>query len=437
MGRMIRVGADMHEQPRGAGRGADRIVRDPVWGDMAFSESFYSLTQSAPFALADRIRQLGPVHLMYPGATHTRKSHSLGVFHLARRLAASLHERGQIDFIRKQSLASFFAAALCHDIGHYPYAHSLKELPLARHEVLAAEAVAAEPLRSAVASCGADPDMTAAIIDADLGGADRETRFFRSLLSGVLDPDKIDYLTRDACFCGVPYGVQDADFILRHVAVGHDDAAGVDEKGVMSVEGLLFSKYLMYRSVYWHPTVRAATSMIRKAVSGALSARILVPEDLYGIDDRDFTALLTARASSGGHAGAGYAAAGHAGEILAPALAVFAGTLYGVVADLPFDGGNPVHSDLLEPDRRREAEATLAEAAGLPESDVVVDIPEPVSFDADIQVHGPETSRPFSESETVFRPEVVARFPLALRRVRVFVRGGSRSTGRLAEELLA
>ncbi|MFZ2914614.1 MAG: HD domain-containing protein [Rectinemataceae bacterium] len=403
-------------------RGFDRVVRDPVWGDMSFSEAYLALAQTEAFALADRIRQLGPVHMIYPGATHTRKSHSLGVFHVARRLALSLAERGQIDFVGREGMRSFLAAALCHDIGHYPYAHSLKELPLARHEALAADMITSEPLRSAVGACGADPDLTAAIVDGDrLSGEDREILLFRSLLSGVLDPDKIDYLTRDAYFCGVPYGVQDADYILRHVVVGPDDKPGVDGKGVMSVEGLLFSKYLMYRSVYWHPGVRAATSMVRKAVAEALEARIIVASELYGIDDRGFVALAMAKRH----------------PLFAPALAAFSGSLYQPAAEIPFDGENPVHCDLLESDRRKEAEATLAAAAGLPQSDVVVDIPEPVSFEADLAVYAADGVRDFEECDTVFKPDVVARFPRVLRRVRVFVRSPSAEVGRLAAELLS
>lgn len=397
------------------------VVRDPVWGDIQMSEAFLGLSRADAFMLADRIRQLGPVHLVYPGAVHTRRSHSLGVFHVARKLLGSLAERGQLDSAERRSARSFLAAALCHDIGHYPYAHSLKELPLARHETIAADAVIAEPLRSAIGACGADPDLVAAIIDPDRGPEDRDTGFFRSLLSGVLDPDKIDYLTRDAYFCGVPYGVQDAEYILRHIIIGPGDIPGVDPKGVMSVESVLFSKYLMYRSVYWHPAVRSATSMVRKSVSAALAEGIVAPEELYRIDDRQFADLLASRRA----------------PCMEPALRVFGGSTYPVVIDIAFDAANPVHQDLLELGRRREAEATLASAAGLPDNDIVVDIPEPISFETELPVYGERGGCAFSESDTVFSADIVHRFPRSLRRVRVFVREPDDRVARMAESLLS
>jgi HD superfamily phosphohydrolase len=268
-------------------------VRDPLWGNIFLSPALEALSESPPFAKLGRIRQLGPAHLVYPGATHTRRAHSLGVFHTAKRLAWALAVRGNLDFVSREGLESYFVAALCHDLGHFPYAHSLKDLPLAKHEVLTAELLLTEPLRSLAAASGADPDAAAAIVDEGrLGGDDREIRFFRGLLSGVLDPDKLDYLNRDAFFCGVPYGMQDTEFILQRVGLGENDRLGVDERGLMSVESLLFAKYLMYRSVYWHKSVRSATAMIKKAVLLALKSGVLFPQELYGLDDDGFHARL-------------------------------------------------------------------------------------------------------------------------------------------------
>jgi HD superfamily phosphohydrolase len=404
-------------------RGFDEAVRDPVWGDIPFDQAFLALANSSAFVQLDGIRQLGPVSLVFPGATHTRRSHSIGVFHVARRQLMALLERGQADFTSRLGLRSFMVAALCHDLGHYPFAHSLKELPLARHETLAAELLATEPLRSLAGDCGADPDLAAAIIDGDRGKSEdsRETVFFRSLLSGVMDPDKIDYLTRDAFFCGVPYGVQDADFILRRILVGSGDRLGVDERGVMSVESVLFAKYLMYRSVYWHRRVRSATAMIRKAVILALDSGTMVPEELYGLDDRGFLSLM---------AGSSLPAAKLAVDALA-------GETFTLAAECPFDPENPMHTDLLELDRRLEAETTLASAAGVSGLDLVVDIPESISFETDMPVVGPEGERPFSETTTVFKPETIHGFSGTLRRVRVFCRGRTGPLFRLSEELLA
>ena len=112
--------------------------------------------------------------------------------------------------------------------------------------------------------------------------------FFRSLLSGVLDPDKLDYLNRDAYFCGVPYGIQDTDFVLERIRLHPDRGLSLDAAGIPAVENVLFSKYLMYRTVYWHRTVRIATAMIKKALILGLRNRVIEPSCLYGLDDEDF-----------------------------------------------------------------------------------------------------------------------------------------------------
>jgi hypothetical protein len=395
-------------------------IRDPLWGNIFLSPGLERIALSVPFAKLGRIKQLGPAFLVYPGATHTRRAHSIGVFHMARRLVWALAAKGQLDFCTREGLQSYLVAALCHDLGHFPYAHSLKELPLVEHEELTADEILAEPLRGLVRDAGADPEAAAAIVDkgrSDRG--DAEVRFFRGLLSGVLDPDKLDYLSRDAFFCGVPYGLQDSDFVLQRVAVGPDRTLAIEERGLMSVEGLLFSKYLMYRSVYWHKGVRSATAMIKKAVLLALGEGILEPEDLYGLDDEGFYAKLRSIDFPP------FALAG----------AVFEGGAYGTVLDIAFDGSDERHRRLLDLEERLSVEEYLAAQAGLGSLDLVVDLPEGVSFETDLPVLGERSpALPFSESATVFSPLVVAGFASSLRRLRVFAKAPS---GRLESALRA
>jgi uncharacterized protein len=379
-------------------------IRDPLWGNVFLSPALAALASSAPFSKLDRIRQLGPACLVYPGATHTRKAHSIGVYHVARRMAWALAARGEIGFVTREGLQSFLVAALCHDIGHFPFAHSLKELALERHEALGARDLESEPLRSLAGGAGADPDAVAAIIDVSRpGGGDRQLRFFRGLLSGVLDPDKLDYLNRDAFFCGVPYGAQDTDFILRKIRVGPGDALCVDDRGLMSVEGMLFSKYLMYRSVYWHRRVRSATAMISKSVQLGLDAGVLAPEDLYGLDDPGFYAKLGS---------AGFAP-------FALAKSVFEGGAYSVALDLPYDERDARHARIRAPRSRRELEAELAARSGLEPVDVVVDLPEGVSFEVGLPVV-PSDAPSSPEGATVFSRPVVEGFVRSLMRIRVF-----------------
>lgn len=401
----------------------DSVIRDPVWGDIHFDEALFALTRSPAFQILDRVRQLGPVSYLYPGATHTRKAHSLGVYHLSRRLAMSLLERGQLSFATAEGLRSFLVAALCHDLGHYPYAHSLKELPLAAHEALAGDLVLREPLRSSILDCGAEPEQVAAIIDRDRPLPEgRETLMFRRILSGVLDPDKIDYLTRDAYYCGVPYGIQDADYILRRVFMD-EEGLGVDERGEMSIEALLFSKYQMYRSVYWHHSVRSATCMVKKSMLLGLTRGVMAAERLYGLDDAGFRVFVEE----------------NGGAFFQPARDAFAGGLYGLAGEVAYDPDNQLHADLNDMDKRMEAEAALAMAANLSETDIVIDIPEPIDFETNLMVKTSGGREAFSRRTALFGPEALLSLVRSLRKIRIFVhpRVDAASLKGLAKELLS
>ena len=352
---------------------------------------------------------MGPAHLVYPGATHSRFAHSLGVFHLSRLLLLQLLRTSDWQLELEEARA-FLYAALIHDVGHYPYAHSLKDLGLRPHEQLTAEWVrSAEPSAVFRDQIGVDPELIATIVDsdADVGsaGTGASLPLLRRLLSGLLDPDKLDYLNRDAYHCGVPYGIQDIDFVLG--ALSLTTGAGgyrltMARKGVPAIEATLFARYLMYRTVYWHKTVRTATSMIKKAVLIALEEGVLAAHQLYHLDDAGFERLLS--------------------DGSAPTRTlverVVARRLLRVVHTEPYDALR--HARFEAPAARLPVEAQLAEALStsggtrIHPHEVVIDVPEPISFEVDIDVDG----RP-AAAQTVFDREVVAGFRRQLRAVTV------------------
>jgi HD superfamily phosphohydrolase len=384
-------------------------VRDVLWGHIYFTPALAALAASVPFMRLYRIMQLGPVFRVYPGATHTRASHSIGVYHLGRRLLQNLVERGAAEWLSGEGVSSFLCACLLHDLGHFPYTHSLKELPLRSHESLTGRIILSEPIKSLVGAGGADPELTAAIVDKELPGSGVELLFYRKLLSGCLDPDKLDYLNRDARYCGVPYGAQDVDFILSRLSPHPERGVDIDSRLIPNVEAILFSKYLMYRTVYWHRQVRAATAMIKKTLLRELESGALAGEELYGLDDQSLFTLLGERAG-------GVPADDGPLEILRE------GRLYAVAAELPFPGAEyDCVRDIGSRSRYEERLAAELRAAGIPlrADHLIIDVPEPVSFETNLLVLDEE--RPFARSSSAFKAETLQSFVKTLYTVRIFV----------------
>jgi HD superfamily phosphohydrolase len=385
-----------------------RPIRDVLWGHIYMTEKQALLTDSPPFMRLCRILQLGPVYLVYPGATHTRASHSIGVYHLGRRLLQNLVERGASQWLTEEGVKSFLAACLLHDLGHFPYTHSLKELSLTTHEALTGAIILKEPFKTLVAGTGADPYLTAAIVDKDLTVADNsansELSFYRKLLSGALDPDKLDYLNRDARYCGVPYGAQDVDFILSRLSPNKERGADIDSRLIPNVESILFSKYLMYRTVYWHRQVRAATAMVKKALIKGLQTGKITGEELYNLDDTGLFTLLKEKTDD------------------SLVESVWEGRIFVTAVEIPYN-----QTDLetvKDISGRTNMEERLAEEfnkAGfaIKGHEIILDIPEPVSFETGLFVSDENCG--FSGSSSAFKTETVNAFIKTLYTVRVFI----------------
>lgn len=381
-------------------------VRDPLWSHMYLSPAMMALVATAPFQQLSRIRQLGPTYLVYPGATHTRLNHSLGVFHIARRIIDRIIHHPEAPELTVDGVKAFLAAALLHDVGHFPYTHSFKSLPLLEHEQLTGRLVADGPLATTIRDeLGIDPMRVAAIVDERLpADDDREVLLYRRLLSGSLDPDKLDYLNRDAYFCGVPYGLQDIDFALSRLVPDGYDGIGLAESGVTAVENILFSKYLMYRAVYWHRTVRVATAMIKKAVYLGLTSSEIEPDSLYGLDDELFLRRF----------------ADHRFPPFDLIRRVGARDLLKPAADVAWDPGRAAHRRLESMETRLRLEAEIADELGCAAHEVIIDLPDPVSFEASFPIFAGGERAQFSE-RSVFSADVVARFTTHLRRIRLII----------------
>lgn len=277
-----------------------RIVRDLVWNTIRLDPAAARIVDTSAFQRLRYIRQLGLTHLVYPGASHTRFDHALGVYHLAMTALRLLRERGSAppEAFEGEEVVPY--AALLHDIGHYAFSHALEELEPERipahHEVAAERFFQSPELREALAPLGIGVEHR---IYALIRGEGEEP--LRGLVSGSLDLDKMEYLRRDAHFCGVPYGEVDVDRLLQGLVLLQSPVTGqwevgLHEKAVAALESLLFAKYQMFRNVYWHHAVRSATALYKRIVEEAMSGGLLDPEELVGPTDEQLLYEIERRA---------------------------------------------------------------------------------------------------------------------------------------------
>jgi HD superfamily phosphohydrolase len=274
--------------------GEFEVVRDPIWDNIRLDARALLVLDTAPMQRLRYVRQLGHAFLVYPGATHTRFEHGLGAYHLTRSALTVLEERGALAVVPEEVRLAASLAALLHDIGHYPFSHTLEEAGFPHHEGLGVAKLSAGELGERLMSLGGPPLVRA--VGRLITGESESP--LRGLISGSLDLDKIDYLSRDARMCGVPYGAVDVDRLLAtltllETAPGRLEI-GVLEKGISAVESLLFAKYQMFRNVYWHHAVRSATCMFKRAVRAAVAGGTLTFGQIAEATDDGLTERLLA-----------------------------------------------------------------------------------------------------------------------------------------------
>jgi hypothetical protein len=281
-----------------------RTIRDPVWQNIPVDPDAAAILDTPQFQRLRRVKQLGFAHLAYPGAVHSRFLHALGVYHLTTRAIDTLRGNGDLERLTDEERATIPVvrlAALLHDVGHYAFSHAMEELGPesipGHHEEVAARFLDAGPIRDALTIHG--DAAIAKIAELIRGGSDHP---LQGLVAGSLDLDKIDYLRRDSFFCGVPYGAVDVERLLDALTLASEREGAplevaVTEKGVSALESLLFSKYQMFRNVYWHHAVRAATVVFRRLIEASLEAGLLSPEELAGPTDEELLNLLGHRLS--------------------------------------------------------------------------------------------------------------------------------------------
>ena len=247
------------------------LIRIPCEQDVPFTNRVRALVDTAEFQRLQHISQLGLVSRVYPGATHNRFEHALGVYHNAVRYLSHLGQNEKFrEICTQQDAELLLATALLHDLGHWPFCHPIEDMALENvpdHEEFAKEYLLGETQLNHVlkTTWNINPEDVLDIMVPRKKGSTRD--LLRSILSGPIDIDKMDYLDRDSLHAGVPYGRNfDRNRLINSLTVNEaGNGLAITSKGKTAAELMVFARYVMFSEVYWHHAVRSATTMFARA----------------------------------------------------------------------------------------------------------------------------------------------------------------------------
>ena len=304
-------------------------IRDPVHGFITVDTPERAVLDSSPIQRLRHIHQLAMEYLVYPGATHKRFEHALGVMELASRVYdvatridnVSEDVRNLFDAVGNEDQKRYWRrvirmAALCHDIGHLPFSHAAEHelFPAGfKHEDMTAALIQSDELRNIWESL-VPPLTTEHILKLSVGKRYlQETPFspWEELLSEIIvgnafGVDRMDYLLRDSIHIGVQYGkfdhhrLIDALRILPTTDYSTDEAVippatlGLEQGGIQSAEALLLARYQMFSQVYLHPVRRVYDLHLKDFLSEWLPAGKFPtqPKDFLELSDVDVLAAI-------------------------------------------------------------------------------------------------------------------------------------------------
>ena len=304
-------------------------IRLTGMSSLAVRKKFLPLIKSPEFQRLRYIYQLGLSHLVYPSATHTRFSHSLGTYSLAVQYANHLSSNYFFRFrYSKEEITLLQIYALIHDIGHYPFAHYLEELVVSddlsinlHHEYYTKLITTGQLLSYSTRSAGVvnkrakrhGPIVSNILKDITGLTGDKILKIYKedtlltSIIDGPIDCDKLDYLIRDGLAAGVPYASSiDIERFLSSLTCTRTNSPepviGITSKGVAAVETILMARYQLFSEVYWHKTCRAIAVMIKHAMWMVLQKEDLITQDQFNYavmhyGDYDFLNWLTKKLS--------------------------------------------------------------------------------------------------------------------------------------------
>lgn len=296
-------------------------IRDPIHGSLQFDGDELALIDHRAYQRLRFIKQLGLADLAFPGATHTRFAHGLGVTHVAARMFDTVVRDYELTPAERDRLRSTLRlAAMFHDLGHAPLSHTtesfmppLQRLDLgpwqagpddrrAHHEDYTLKILSGSDLtqliRRRFSDRGVEPEHVCALL-ANRLPAGMSNPFviagrnwmpvLRQCVSSEVDADRMDYLLRDSYYAGVPYGRYDNDWMVENLTTverGVDLHLAMQSKASFGFEDYLLSRYHMFMSVYFHHVPIGYELMLTRFHEEA-AHELRFPSDIEGYLDCD------------------------------------------------------------------------------------------------------------------------------------------------------
>lgn len=281
-----------------------KLIRDSVHGDMWFSDEEMRLIDTPQMQRLRGIKQLGSSHLVYPGAVHTRFEHSLGTCWTAKRILEALRSNTTSEQIDSHSERVIIAAALLHDITHIPFGHTFEDERriFERHDENRERLeyyLASPHLKTPLEEQGIYEDVMRV-----LSARKEELKpYIYQIVAGTVCADLLDYLKRDAYFCGLPHFYDERIFRYFTISNGqfvielHKD--GIFRNDALSeLINLLRIRYTLTERVYYHHAKAVAGAMISKALEIAIGKGHIKLNDLLDLRDDSFLYVLRLRSRS-------------------------------------------------------------------------------------------------------------------------------------------
>jgi HD superfamily phosphohydrolase len=292
-------------------------IRDPVHGSIQINDSEIEILEHPFFQRLRNIKQLGFSEYVFPGATHTRYLHSIGVMHVSTLVFNSLFKDQNSSDIKRLK-ETLRLGCLLHDIGHAPLSHSTEsvmpnvsalKLPKqflesvdrqASHEDYTIKSITDSSFTSAfkgvTAEFGISPDAVAELVVGETKHPEYFTvkgiNYFpllHQLVSSEMDCDRMDYLLRDSYFCGVSYGKFDLDWIIDNLKIcveGNRAFLGISERAISTFDDFLLSRFHMFMMVYFHYRAVCLEQMLLRYFESA-KLEYSIPANIEAYQEHD------------------------------------------------------------------------------------------------------------------------------------------------------